>query len=339
MQNKVKSSQAGFTLVELLVVIGIIALLISILLPSLNKARRQAVQVQCLSNERALGQAIMMYANDNRGAIIPDIIWKTVNGVAYNDPWPFLLISGRYLPDPQIANANDTSSPAASGTVLVCPAIRDQQVVNSGAGYTNYGADGFDRRYSTVVCTSGYNKNNPALNGQPCATGFTSSPSVVDCGYAISGAVNDGAGAPSLPSQGVDFGTLNPCTHTHRLGDFKLSNQTPLLLDGTEWDLWIGDSTKATVYTNFCWRISGSRHGSWQGSTAADLTSTSPIPKEFTTGTCNILFLDGHSENVPRSTLPALTGGTAGADNSASVMTGPRTAATVGNLCWNTQQQ
>src|SRR3954449_9965873 len=61
----------GFTLVELLVVIGIIALLISILLPSLSAAREQAKSIQCLSNLRQLSQAAVAYSGRFNSYVIP----------------------------------------------------------------------------------------------------------------------------------------------------------------------------------------------------------------------------------------------------------------------------
>lgn len=101
----VPSKCRGFTLVELLVAIGIIAVLISLLLPALNRAREQAKSVRCLGNLRQLAQAAAVYASANdehypisyyavsswewdfkklaNGTIVPGILWsgQTVLGV------------------------------------------------------------------------------------------------------------------------------------------------------------------------------------------------------------------------------------------------------------------
>ncbi len=71
------TSEVGFTLVELLVVIGIIAVLIGILLPTLNRARISATRVQCLSNQKQILLAILMYVNESKGILPGPIVPST----------------------------------------------------------------------------------------------------------------------------------------------------------------------------------------------------------------------------------------------------------------------
>src|SRR5688500_9789670 len=98
-----KSAPRAFTLVELLVVIGIIALLIGILMPALSKAREQANAVKCMSNQRQIGQALVMFTNEHKG-FLPKawfndgVLWSQMNGGKrtwqFQDPmfgWTYIL--------------------------------------------------------------------------------------------------------------------------------------------------------------------------------------------------------------------------------------------------------
>ena len=72
----------GFTLIELLVVIAIIAILMAILMPALNIAREQAQGVACMSNQKTMGLAYVMYADDNDSSMCGGMArYAPINGI------------------------------------------------------------------------------------------------------------------------------------------------------------------------------------------------------------------------------------------------------------------
>jgi prepilin-type N-terminal cleavage/methylation domain-containing protein/prepilin-type processing-associated H-X9-DG protein len=120
--------RAGFTLVELLVVIGIIAILIAILLPSLNAARRQANTVKCLSNLRQLGYGFHAYAHNYKGAFpvnrqdLPDFNGVIVNSANwYWEDFIIPYVSKTGQTSGQITNAK-TFAVARDSVMWGCPA-------------------------------------------------------------------------------------------------------------------------------------------------------------------------------------------------------------------------
>ena len=176
MQRKPKA----FTLVELLVVIGIIAILIAILLPALQKARRSANTTKCLSNLRQIGQAFVMYTTDFKGVIIQPVQFDS-NFSPTTVFW-FQRLSA-YMSKREVRGSAEPNS-QISMVIRGCPEFQGIDNNNDGKMDSDKIGYGMSRRLRTpesrtryhMPLTPGVVVTSPeGING-PVGTDFTSPP-------------------------------------------------------------------------------------------------------------------------------------------------------------------
>ncbi len=220
--RRARNQSHGFTLVELLVVIGIIAVLISILLPTITRAKEQAKSAVCLSNLRQIGTGFALYANDFSGYIPPHGYRSLTNTppgyvvpTSYHT-WFTIFIDRKYLSAP--TQLDPTISGSAGNSVLRCPSGIE---VNASP--------------FTFTLTRGLLYSGGA-SGYLRATS-PDSGLVADCFYGSNGSpINPAFPMPRIPQDGGSntnypgkYNVLFKMSQVHR------SSDTWVIADGNQW--------------------------------------------------------------------------------------------------------
>ena len=119
--------RSAFSLIELIVVIGIIAVLIALLLPALHKSRQQALSVQCKSNLHQIGQMLIIYANNNQGWIYPPSA-GAIPGRPREEYWPNLVFKPPIWNPPILRCPADQENPVLECSYLLNHYLRDRNI-------------------------------------------------------------------------------------------------------------------------------------------------------------------------------------------------------------------